>query len=104
MLLLARERVMFAGQPVALVLAESEAAAQDGAEAVFADLDPLPAVVDLESSMAADAPAVWPEGLPGASAEAAAHGASGKRRPTCAARHRPPCGPRPTRRRSAKRV
>ena len=76
-LLLARERVMFAGQPVALVLAESEAAAQDGAEAVFADLDPLPAVIDLASSMAVDAPAVWPEGLPGASAEAAAHGAGG---------------------------
>ena len=76
-LMLARGRVMFAGQPVALVLAESEAAAQDGAEAVFADLDPLPAVVDLESAMAADAPAVWPDGLPGASAEAAAHGAAG---------------------------
>ncbi|MGH2541341.1 MAG: xanthine dehydrogenase family protein molybdopterin-binding subunit, partial [Ardenticatenaceae bacterium] len=34
-LLLARERVLFVGQPVALVLAESEAAAEDGAEQVW---------------------------------------------------------------------
>jgi CO/xanthine dehydrogenase Mo-binding subunit len=34
---LAREEVVFAGQPVALVIAESEAAAADGAEAVVVD-------------------------------------------------------------------
>ncbi|MEA2383852.1 MAG: hypothetical protein QOH72_3823 [Solirubrobacteraceae bacterium] len=53
---LAREEVVFAGQPVALVVAESEAAAADGVDAVIVDLDPLEAVVDLEAAMAPDAP------------------------------------------------
>jgi CO/xanthine dehydrogenase Mo-binding subunit len=48
---LAREEVVFAGQPVALVIAETEAAAEDGAEAVVVDYEPLPAVVDLEAAM-----------------------------------------------------
>src|SRR5262249_5860104 len=52
---LAREEVVFAGQPVALVIAESEAAAEDGAEAVVVDYEPLPAVVDLEAAMETDA-------------------------------------------------
>ncbi len=76
-LLLARDRVLFVGHPVALVLAESEAAAEDGAERVFADYDLLPAATDLDAALAPDGPAVWPDGLPGQSAEAAAHGASG---------------------------
>jgi CO/xanthine dehydrogenase Mo-binding subunit len=49
---LARQEVIFAGQPVAMVVAESEAAAEDGAEAVFVDYEPLEAVVDLEQAMA----------------------------------------------------
>ncbi len=77
LLLLARDRVLFVGHPLALVLAESEAAAQDGAELVFAELEPLAAAVDIDGALAPDAPAVWPEGLPGRSQEAAAHGASG---------------------------
>ena len=48
---LAREEVVFAGQPVALVVAESEAAAEDGAEAVVVDYEPLGAVVDVEEAM-----------------------------------------------------
>ena len=76
-LLLARDRVRFVGHPVALVLADSEAAAQDGADLVFVDYEPQPAVVDLEQALSPDAPAVWPEGMPGQSAEAAAHGAAG---------------------------
>ncbi|HVS12306.1 MAG TPA: xanthine dehydrogenase family protein molybdopterin-binding subunit [Thermoanaerobaculia bacterium] len=74
-LMLARDRVLFAGHPYALVLAESEQAAQDGADLVTADFEPLPAVLSIEQALAPDAPAVWPAGLPGASAEAAAHGA-----------------------------
>jgi CO/xanthine dehydrogenase Mo-binding subunit len=74
-LLLARDRVLFAGHPYALVLAESEQAAQDGADLVSGDFEALPAVLSIEQALAPDAPAVWPEGLPGASAEAAAHGA-----------------------------
>jgi CO/xanthine dehydrogenase Mo-binding subunit len=48
---LAREEVVFAGQPVAIVVAETEAAAEDGAEAVEVDYEPLPAVLDVEEAM-----------------------------------------------------
>ena len=48
---LAREEVVFAGQPVALVVAESEAAAEDGAELVVVAYEPLEAVVDVEAAM-----------------------------------------------------
>ena len=73
-LLLARERVMFVGQPVALVVAESETAAADAAPEVNVTYTPLPAATDLESALAADAPLVWPEGATGEAEEAAAHG------------------------------
>lgn len=53
---LAREEVVFAGQPVALVVAESEAAAEDGAELVLVEYEPLPAVVDLEAALLPGAP------------------------------------------------
>jgi CO/xanthine dehydrogenase Mo-binding subunit len=53
---LARDEVLFAGHPVALVLAESEAAAEDGAELVSVDYEPLPAVLDMEAAMAPDSP------------------------------------------------
>ena len=53
---LARDEVVFAGQPVALVVGESEAAAEDGAEAVVVDYEPLAAVVDVEAAMEAGAP------------------------------------------------
>src|SRR4051794_19950064 len=53
---LAREEVVFSGQPVAMVIAETEAAAADGIEAVLVDLEPLDAVIDLEAAMAPGAP------------------------------------------------
>ena len=53
---LARDEVVFAGQPVAIVVAESEAAAEDGVEAVVVEYEPLDAVVDVEQAMAAGAP------------------------------------------------
>jgi CO/xanthine dehydrogenase Mo-binding subunit len=53
---LAREEVVFAGQPVALVVAESEAAAEDGAELVVVEYQTLEAVVDLEQAMAPGSP------------------------------------------------
>lgn len=74
-LLLARERVIFVGQPVALVLATSEVAAQDGVEAVVVDYEPLPAAITMDDAVADDAPLVWPDGMPGESEEAGAHGA-----------------------------
>lgn len=73
-LLLARDRAIFLGHPVALVLGETEAAAQDGSEAVVVDFKPLPAVTDMDAALADDAPPVWPDGMPGDSQEAAAHG------------------------------
>ena len=45
---LAGEEIVFAGQPVAMVVAESEAEAEDGAAAVVLHFDPLPAVLDAE--------------------------------------------------------
>jgi CO/xanthine dehydrogenase Mo-binding subunit len=53
---LAREEVVFAGQPVALVVAETEAAAEDGAELVLVEYRSLPAVVDLEAAMEPGSP------------------------------------------------
>jgi CO/xanthine dehydrogenase Mo-binding subunit len=53
---LARDEIVFAGQPIALVVAESEAAAEDGAEALVVELEPLPAVVDVEAAMEVGAP------------------------------------------------
>jgi CO/xanthine dehydrogenase Mo-binding subunit len=53
---LAREEVVFAGQPVALVVAETEAAAEDGAELLVVGYDPLDAVVDVEAAMRPGAP------------------------------------------------
>jgi CO/xanthine dehydrogenase Mo-binding subunit len=53
---LARGEVVFAGQPVALVVAETEAAAEDGAEAVAVEYESLPAVVGLEDAMVPGAP------------------------------------------------
>ena len=53
---LAREEVVFAGQPVALVVAETEAAAQDAAELVVVDYEPLPEVVDVVGAMDPAAP------------------------------------------------
>lgn len=54
---LAREEVVWAGQPVALVVAESEAAAEDGAALVDVDTEWLEPVLDLEAALADDAPA-----------------------------------------------
>ncbi|MDQ3380457.1 MAG: xanthine dehydrogenase family protein molybdopterin-binding subunit [Actinomycetota bacterium] len=48
---LARTEVVFAGQPVAVVVAESEATAEDAVEAVMVEYEPLPAVVDVEDAM-----------------------------------------------------
>ncbi len=55
---LAREEIVWSGQPVALVVAETEAAAEDAAALVFVDAEPLEAVLDLEQALLADAPQV----------------------------------------------
>ena len=51
---LAVERVNYVGEPYGLVIADSLQAARDGAEAVVADFDALPAVVDVATADQAD--------------------------------------------------
>ncbi len=58
---LARERVMHIGEPVAMVVAESAAAAQDAAELVAVAYEALTPVVDARAALAPDASQVWPE-------------------------------------------
>jgi CO/xanthine dehydrogenase Mo-binding subunit len=74
-LMLARDRVIFVGQPVALILAETEAAAMDAVDMVFIDYELLPAAITVEEAMAEDAPLVWPSGVPEGSGDEGAHGA-----------------------------
>ena len=58
---LAVDRVRFAGEPVAAVVAESAVAAADALELVDVDYDPLPAAVDPERALEPDAPVQFPE-------------------------------------------
>jgi aerobic carbon-monoxide dehydrogenase large subunit len=58
---LATDRVRFVGEAVALVVAESKAAAVDAAELVDVDYDPLPAVVNAEQALAPGAEPQFPE-------------------------------------------
>ena len=53
---LAREEALFAGHPVALVVAETEEAAEDAVGLVVVDAERMPAVVDLEAAMRPDSP------------------------------------------------
>lgn len=57
-IMLALDSVTYAGQPVAAVLADSEAIAEDGVQAVSVDYEPLAAAVDVLDAMAMDAPVV----------------------------------------------
>src|SRR6266536_1545579 len=52
--LLATGTVRFAGEPVAVVVAETRAAAVDAAELVSVDYDPLPVLVDPHAALAAE--------------------------------------------------
>lgn len=61
---LATDKVRFVGDPVAYVVAESKAAAKDGAEAVFVDIDVLAAVTEASAAAAPDAPQLY-DHLPG---------------------------------------
>jgi carbon-monoxide dehydrogenase large subunit len=55
---LARERVRFVGDIVAVVVARTRSAAVDAAEAVIVDYDPLPAVTDPEAALEPGAPLI----------------------------------------------
>ncbi|MBV9813368.1 MAG: xanthine dehydrogenase family protein molybdopterin-binding subunit, partial [Acetobacteraceae bacterium] len=61
---LARTKVRYAGEEVAVVIAASRMAAEDAAELVAVDYDPLPAVVGVDAALAPDAPRLH-EHIPG---------------------------------------
>lgn len=71
--LLATDRARFRGQPVAIVVATSEAEAQDAVDLVAVDYEPLEAVLDPLVALNPASPPVWPDGLPGESAESGMH-------------------------------
>lgn len=55
---LARDKVGYVGQPVAVVLGEDKYAVVDAAEEVVVDYEPLPVVVDPEAALRDDAPVI----------------------------------------------
>lgn len=61
---LAHEAVRYVGEAVAAVVAETRGQAQDAAELVEVDYDPLPSVSTIEDALKPGAPQVWP-GAPG---------------------------------------
>jgi carbon-monoxide dehydrogenase large subunit len=58
---LARDRVMHIGEAVAMVIAQSAAAAQDAGEFVSVDYEPLKPVTDARDALKPGAPQLWPE-------------------------------------------
>ncbi|MEM7118561.1 MAG: xanthine dehydrogenase family protein molybdopterin-binding subunit [Chloroflexota bacterium] len=62
--ILAKERTLWVGQPVAVVVADSPVAASDAAELVFVDLEPGDVVTTVLEAIESDAPKVWPNGFP----------------------------------------
>jgi aerobic carbon-monoxide dehydrogenase large subunit len=58
---LARERVRYVGDPIALVIADTRAQAEDAADRVRVDYSPLPSVTSIAEAVAPGAPAVWDE-------------------------------------------
>ena len=59
--MIARKRVRYVGQEVALVVATSAAAAQDAAEAIEIEYRDLPAVVDARAALEPGAPQLHDE-------------------------------------------
>jgi flagellin-like hook-associated protein FlgL len=58
---LATDKVRFVGDPVACVIAQTAAQAQDAAEAVTLDIEPLPAIVAMSDAVKPDAPQIYGE-------------------------------------------
>ncbi len=58
---LATHKVRYVGEPIAMVVAETAQQAKDAAEAVFADIDMLPAVTTAEAAAAPGAPVLYDE-------------------------------------------
>src|SRR5579884_676241 len=79
---LAQQEVLWCGHPVAIVVAETEALAEDAAAAVDVDYEPLPAVLDPELALQPDSPLTRTLGSPTTSGE-------GQQSPQDAAAHSP---------------
>ncbi|HEU4560887.1 MAG TPA: xanthine dehydrogenase family protein molybdopterin-binding subunit [Longimicrobium sp.] len=58
---LAKDRVRHAGEPIAMVIAESRYIAEDAVADIFVDAEPLDVVADLEAALAPDAPIIHPQ-------------------------------------------
>jgi aerobic carbon-monoxide dehydrogenase large subunit len=58
---LARDRVMHVGEAVAMVIAERAMTAQDAAELINVEYEPLAPVTDARAALAPGAPQLWPE-------------------------------------------
>jgi CO/xanthine dehydrogenase Mo-binding subunit len=56
---LARDRVRYVGDPLAVVLAEDPYAAEDAAQLVEVELEPLPVTLDPVAALSEDAPSLW---------------------------------------------
>ena len=56
---LAIDKVRYVGDPVAIVIAETRYQARDAAEAVFLDIEQLPAVTSAKESVKPGAPQLW---------------------------------------------
>ncbi|MDW7730322.1 MAG: molybdopterin cofactor-binding domain-containing protein, partial [Bacillota bacterium] len=59
---LAAERVRYIGEPVAVILAESEAEALNALSSIEVDYEPLPGIFSAVDGLKADAPFIHPEG------------------------------------------
>lgn len=59
--ILARDRVRFVGECVALVVGKTQAHAREAADLIEIDWAPLPGVSDARDALEAGAPVVWPE-------------------------------------------
>jgi CO/xanthine dehydrogenase Mo-binding subunit len=59
---LPEDRVLWKGEAICAIVAETEAAAIEGAARVQVEYEDLPAVLDMESALAADAPIIKPHG------------------------------------------
>jgi aerobic carbon-monoxide dehydrogenase large subunit len=56
----ASEKVRFVGDIIAAVVAETQAQANDAAQEIFADIEPLPAIIDPRDGLKPDAPLLFP--------------------------------------------
>ena len=55
---LAKDKVRYVGEPLAMIVADSRYVAEDAVREVVVDIDPIDAVVDLEKGLASDAPLI----------------------------------------------